>query len=263
MKSIKKTIFNVLVFIMTVGLCSCSSQKVPDDVEVVHAHVQRIVYEDFTSLLEHSDVVLFGSFTKDADEKIIHDENGLEYDALAVNYVKVDKVYKGTINEKSIKVMQRYGYDDKTKRRITFSSLSPMVKGDKWLFFLKYDEENGGYWCAGDYTGRYPMLSDELQSFYDIVAKIYEEKDQLFEKRASISAEEAEKRYEQGEESFCEKNGKIYPVTKEEAERLKGNQSAIEEKLAALSPNVFGLYDSRLFQAETWYDVINWIKAME
>ena len=72
--------------------------------------MQRIVYEDFTSLLEHSDVVLFGSFTKDADEKIIHDENGLEYDALAVNYVKVDKVYKGTINEKSIKVMQRYGY---------------------------------------------------------------------------------------------------------------------------------------------------------
>ena len=74
----------------------------------------------------------------------------------------MSRVLKGTTDEDSLKISQRYGILDEPYQLVTFSEMTAMEKGDEWIFFLYYDDSNDTYWCSGDYTGRYPLPDDSL-----------------------------------------------------------------------------------------------------
>lgn len=134
--------------------------------EVVLVEGDRIIYNDLTSLVNASDLVVIGKFIQDTEQNIEYtysEEFGKDIvtDATSTNIILVEKVLAGETDEKELKISQRYGLVEDTNQLIVFSEMTPMNNGDEWIFFLYYDEVYDTYWCAGDYTGRYPVPSND------------------------------------------------------------------------------------------------------
>lgn len=166
----KKHILITAVFSLCVLLTACSSTAesydVSADLECIRGGVcvDRIVFEDLYSLEEAVDIVVTGKFIADAEQNITY-----EYDAgfgknvvtmvESYNTIEVKKVLKGDVSAgDNLVIGQYYGIVDGDL--ITFSSLTPMQKGDEWLFFLK-GSGDGNYWCWGDCAARYPVPNTE------------------------------------------------------------------------------------------------------
>ncbi|MBR4587636.1 MAG: hypothetical protein IKO30_04880 [Lachnospiraceae bacterium] len=120
-----------------------------DTVNYVKHEVDRIVYDTAKELAEASDLIVIGTFIEDVKKELISD-------VVSHNTIRVDKVIKGNAAD-TLKICQRYAYIEETNSIVTYSELKPMIKGDSWLFFLKYDETNDCYWVTGDSDGRYPV----------------------------------------------------------------------------------------------------------
>lgn len=72
--------------------------------------------------------------------------------------MKISKVIKGDIKAgDEIEVSQLYVVEDGILS--SFSKMTPMIKGDSWLFFLvKSKRDNADHYeHVGDYHGRYPI----------------------------------------------------------------------------------------------------------
>lgn len=183
-------------------LCSCSSAdgtagtqvydentssyinvKPYDEYEKVDVECDRIVYQTFEELLEGSDIVVIGEYCGTTSQVLkYHEENNERflYDATTYDKLKIEKVLYGDAKVGDIvDIAQSYGYvpsEDGSYLFWTMSELTPMKKGDRWLFFLNYDEGNNAYFCTGDTDGRYPVpngtakLTDEQKR-----ACVYEE----------------------------------------------------------------------------------------
>ena len=93
---------------------------------------------------------------------------------------KVTRVYKGDVEEGDILlVLQPYflwdyksddlwDYEETTEEEsnlgfMCFSQVKPMMPGAKYLLFIRYDENHGGYYTIGDYEGLYAMPTDEIR----------------------------------------------------------------------------------------------------
>ena len=120
-----------------------------DTVNYVKQEVDRIVYDTVEELDEASDLIVIGTFIEDAKKESFFDE-------VSHSIISVDHALKGNTTD-TLKICQRYAYIKETNTIVTCSELKPMIKGDSWLFFLKYDETNDCYWVTGDSDGRYPV----------------------------------------------------------------------------------------------------------
>ena len=134
--------------------------------------------KSFDQLDSACDFVVIGEFIDDAsvcyEGYMYNDYFGKEVltDILSSCPMKVTKVLSGDINVGDVvNVLQREGiWED---RFITDSALTPMQKGDEWVFCLKHSTESDhaeGYWCFGDSYGRYPtknVRSNEIMCFSD------------------------------------------------------------------------------------------------
>lgn len=70
------------------------------------------------------------------------------------NTIEVKQVLMGYVNVgDKLSTLQYSGIAD--GRFYSFSELTPMIKGDEWLFFLAKDD-NDVYWVMCDSDGRYP-----------------------------------------------------------------------------------------------------------
>ncbi len=119
-------------------------------------------YDDYNTLFEDSDLVVSGSFIDDAIKETtrqydITDCRYKEYKGFSHNTFKIDKVYKGSAESDTITIRQENFIDEENQRIITYSELTPMIKGDKWLYFLKKGGDEGTYFLRGDYSCRYPL----------------------------------------------------------------------------------------------------------
>ncbi|MDD6058896.1 MAG: hypothetical protein PUB97_00765 [Ruminococcus sp.] len=168
----KKTFFAVLsAVVLSSSLYGCGSEKAvstAEPSEVVQVECDRVVYRSLEELEKASDLVVIGEYSADAKQNISYEYSeqfgkDIMVDAVSTGNITVKKVLKGDTNKKVLNISQRYGTDDKN-RLITFSEMTPMKKGDEWIFFLYYDESTDTYWCSGDYTGRYPVPDAELDS---------------------------------------------------------------------------------------------------
>ena len=82
--------------------------------------------------------------------------------------IEVTKVYKGDVKvgDKLPLLLQYYIWanSDGKKQLVTGSSLKPVVKGNKYLLILDYDDYNKGYWLVSDYEGMFAVPTGDLRA---------------------------------------------------------------------------------------------------
>lgn len=112
-----------------------------------------IEYRDLDQIENISDLIVTGTFTGDSrsEFELGYDKvMGMNFlsDITSYNTIKISKVFKGDVN---------------IGDEIEISRMSPMIKGDNWLFFLaKSNRDNSAHYChMGDYQGRYPIPGTE------------------------------------------------------------------------------------------------------
>lgn len=144
-------------------------------------------FTSYEELAEYSQLVVMGTFTSDGSQvtqeydipdfsQAMKGDYSNKY--LSFNTLKVEKVLKS--NGKvwagdEIIITQPYVvvyHIADEYRYYSFSQLTPMLKGDKWIYFLNpnssYPEEIYGdqsYSAVNDYEGRYPVPGEENAPF--------------------------------------------------------------------------------------------------
>lgn len=161
----RNKILAFVVFVFLSGLfTSCNqSSGIYSKLEFVHIEADRITYYDLDSLENKSDLIIVGEIVDDPQtepELTYSDDFNKEILTGMNSYstVKVKKVFAGDIREgDEIRLGHRCGvYEDQF---VAFSEMTPMLKGDSWIFFLMdpLDNSESCYYCTGDSDGRYPL----------------------------------------------------------------------------------------------------------
>lgn len=159
--------------------------------EVIKMNSDRIVYNSFDELLEDAELVIIGEVAENPEQNLEYSysryfKKDILTDATTYAKVKVLKVLEGEIDKDEVVVKQRCGILEDEKQLVTFSEMTPLVSGDKWIFFLYADGDESDvnnidedyleatYWCVGDYNGRYPVPDESILAEKD-TATIYNE----------------------------------------------------------------------------------------
>lgn len=150
-----------------------------EGLECVKNHTAEKV--DFVNTFEDleniSELIVEGEFIDDSE--IVYEEYSYNYSIqkdLLIRVVsscpmKITKVYSGDAKVGDIiNVLQEEGIHN--DRFIAHTMLTPMQKGDEWVFCLGHSrsENYDGYWCVADHKGRYPSknsASNEIMCFSD------------------------------------------------------------------------------------------------
>lgn len=171
-----KTIKTILASVLSLGLlASCNtSDKIQtvdySKLEFVQQEQNRIVFHDLPEIEKASEMVIIAEVINDpvSEPEMRYDEffrKETFFDIYSYSTIKVKQVLSGDVNVgDEIKIAQNCGvYEDQF---ITFSEMTPMLKGDTWIFFLHqmYEDTDGLYSCVGDSDGRYPLNNISYQS---------------------------------------------------------------------------------------------------
>lgn len=113
-------------------------------------------YDSLVSLEEQSDLIVIGEFTDDSHQLFDTKEPNI---GSSYNKFRVDKVVKGRCSEGEEIIICQDGVVGGGKFYYT-DNYTPMVKGDKWIYFLMRFE-NVGYYVSVHHTGRYPVPGEE------------------------------------------------------------------------------------------------------
>lgn len=120
----------------------------------------REVFDLYDTLERRSDLVVCGTFTDDAHQTFdpTYSRDFVDYSRNTQSYNKfrIDKIIKGnnTVNEGD-EIIISQSYAVYTDTLYTYSGLTPMLKGDKWFYFLIKNENTDTYRATGDTDGRY------------------------------------------------------------------------------------------------------------
>jgi hypothetical protein len=136
--------------------------------KVTYCPSDRITYTELSELEKRTDLVVEGSFTGNTTQEVDFsynpetNENDMEYGKSKRSF-QITKVLKGDKNLDRVDISMEYWFEKKEGQLeiVSYSSLSPMKDGEKWLMFLHYDKELKRYWFEGDSTGRFPIPSKE------------------------------------------------------------------------------------------------------
>ncbi|MCH5205512.1 MAG: hypothetical protein J1F09_01080 [Oscillospiraceae bacterium] len=161
MKKIFSIITVCVICIFTFTACNQSTKEFSDVELVKWGEADRILHYSLEELEKDCDIAVVGTFVGDSTQDITYqysDDFGKEIilGVKSFNTIEVKQVLMGDINVgDTLNVSQRYGVVD--DRLITMSELTPMIKGDTWIFFLYNNYDSGIYVCCGDSDGRYPL----------------------------------------------------------------------------------------------------------
>lgn len=175
------TLITALVLCTSLTACNTSAHSEKsrfEGVEIARAHSNYISFvESFEDVEKFSDLIVVGEFIDDSEvcyTRFSHDrriEKDIPVEIVSSCPMKITKVLSGDAKAGDIiDVHQREGlYEGKF---ITLSPLTPMQKGDEWIFCLSYSHKENykGYWCIGGSYGRYPTknaASNERICFSD------------------------------------------------------------------------------------------------
>jgi len=108
-------------------------------------------------------------------------------DVYATNQLQIVQVLKGDIKVGDVVTMdQRYDYDEKSGVFTVIGDLTPMHKGDRWIYFLGYDESVDIYFNLGNPAGRYPLPNKELMQNFSEFTKIIDEKEKWLSDKETL-----------------------------------------------------------------------------
>lgn len=161
----KKYIIVLLAICTLTMLASCSASEATEafaDLELVRwGEGNRFPFYNLEHLERCSEIVVVGTFIEDSTQELtyryeeIFDKEILTY-VQSFNHIEVKQVFKGDVNVgDTIKICQPYAIVD--DRFVTDSALTPMMKGDTWIFFLEPSDNGEHYFCTSDSDGRYPV----------------------------------------------------------------------------------------------------------
>lgn len=171
----KKIAALISAFILCVTLTACNSpspSEIPDDfsgIELLRwGEVERQVYGTLEEIEEVCDLVVVGTFIEDSIQDLDYhydDFFGKEIIGLvqSKNTIEVSQVLKGDAEPGDLLNISQ-GYAVENGKLISWSALTPMIKGDTWVFFLGELEGSGEYACIGDSDGRYPVSTAQNQT---------------------------------------------------------------------------------------------------
>jgi hypothetical protein len=98
-----------------------------------------------------------------------HFHEGLEEDVIisteSFNQFLITEVLRGDVEVGDIiTVAQTESFDEQSGVLSSSDNLTPMNKGDRWIYFLKYDNYVDAYFSAGFADGRYPLPDGQIMS---------------------------------------------------------------------------------------------------
>lgn len=233
----------------------------PADREVVRMETDRIVYWNLPELTAAADLIVIGEYGKETEQTLEYEysaEFGKEIltDAVSENVISIKKVLKGELPDEPIKISQRYGILEDRNRLVTFSNMTPMEKGAEWIFFLYYDEIGDTYWCAGDYTGRYPVPNEKILSVCDRIERVTEERDQWLSEKETIPDSLVEEKINDGNYVYANVNGVNYLLTeKADTEKAAAYNERVRALAQELEASEFGVYEN-LINLELHCDIL-------
>ncbi len=131
-------------------------------------------YKSYQELAEDSLMVVEGTLIDDTRQSSVKDLYNGKGHYVSFNTLEVTKVLKGEdlVSEGDrVVIAQSYAYEkvigaDRYQMNAS-SYLTPMTKGDKWIYFL-YKVNSDLFDCyrvVGDFQGRYPVPNQENQPF--------------------------------------------------------------------------------------------------
>lgn len=175
MNNMKKNIKSILTGTVLLSLLTaCNTINTEQSVdysklEFVQLESDRIVFNSLSELEEASDMIVVGEIINDPvteSETVCNEyfEKDVFSGITSYSTIEVKQVLSGDVKVgDKIKIAQYCGVLE--DQFITFSEMTPMLKGDTWVFCLmpSYYTE-GPYWCTGDSDGRYPLKNTTYRS---------------------------------------------------------------------------------------------------
>ncbi len=272
----KRLIIPVIIIVMLMPGCSTASSIDKREPEVIRVEGDRIVYSDLKSLTAASELIVIGEYADDTEQNLKYEyseryKKDVLMDAVSTNTIHVKKILKGSPDKKELKISQRYGTEEERNALVTFSSMTPMKKGEEWIFFLYYDAVNDTYWCAGDYSGRYPLPESDV---LEICKKVEKTKTEYAEwlttqkdKIIVTSKENGTERARQLINEMLEKEkGKVlsdnfgnvyYFESDEELQKIDSFEKSLRSCVDEIDPSKFGVYDRNNINLNLYNEIIN------
>ncbi len=129
-----------------------------------YACEEREGYRSFDKLVEDSDLIVVGTFVDDArqnrpTDRLSHQSSW----GTSFNKLRIDRVFSGDaeVGEEII-IFDRYYVTEEKLMYVSGGSLTPMIKGEQWVYFLeKTSPEYGDYYQPLLTNGRYPVPGNE------------------------------------------------------------------------------------------------------
>ncbi len=246
----------IALFVVLSGKGEPALRYPTEGMEIVQAGGDRMIYTSLPELEAASDVIVIAEFAENATQTLMP-ENGINLiDAVSVNSIVICDTLSGEIVAAASHptVSQRYGVLEEQNKLVTFSGLAPMNKGDKWIFFLSYDEQNSTYWVEGDTSGRYPLPEGGIAELYKKARAVVEQRDAFLNSAEKISADEIppENAY-----LYLDANGGIYALTEDEINTVISYEMQLQEIRDSASAEEFGVYDNQSINLPLYCAIID------
>jgi len=129
-----------------------------------YAEADRLVYKSLDELVENSDLVVVGTFVDDAWQNRPIDNGSFESsEGASFNKLHIDRVFYGNAEVgEEIVIGNSYFVTDGKLMYVGGSSLTPMIKGEQWVYFLKKQlPDYGDYYLPLFIEGRYSLPGKE------------------------------------------------------------------------------------------------------
>lgn len=163
----------IAAFAACAALTACSSTPQNSDVSVSQntdtfaglklkraGITDRVVFNTLDELERSSHIAVVGTFINDAEQEVDYEydpyfKKDIIVDINSTNTIEVTKVLMGDVNVgDKLSIDQNYGIVD--GELISFSELTPMQKGDEWVFFLRKVAKSDHYICTAESDSRFP-----------------------------------------------------------------------------------------------------------
>jgi hypothetical protein len=272
----KRLIIPVIIIVMLMPGCSTASSIDKREPEVIRVEGDRIVYSDLKSLTAASELIVIGEYADDTEQNLKYEyseryKKDVLMDAVSTNTIHVKKILKGSPDKKELKISQRYGTEEERNALVTFSSMTPMKKGEEWIFFLYYDAVNDTYWCAGDYSGRYPLPESDVLEACKKAKKVRSEyadwlnlqKDKIVVPAEKVGTESANKVINELLENEKAKllsgdDGNVYYFEdEEELKKIEYFEKSFKSCVDEIDPAWFGVYENNDINLNLYNEIIN------
>jgi len=146
---------------------------VPSGIEIVHVQSDSIEFDSLKKVEDDSTIIVEAVAKKNLGQKVNTSyDYDLKMDLPDYGYTKweleVTKAYKGGVKaaDKLVLIQEYYIWTnmDGKKQLISITSLKPAVKNNKYLLFLRYDDNFKAYYPVCDYEGMFSIPTEDLKS---------------------------------------------------------------------------------------------------